>query len=103
MNNQLLIVNKALYGLHSSGQQFNKHLGKCLDKLSFRRTDCEANIWICDTGNVYECVATYVDDLCLAVKEPLKLLHQLIDCPFNFKLKGSQPIKGAVHLGYKFD
>ena len=40
----LLIVNKALYGLCSSSQRFNKNLGKCLHKLDFRCTDCEANI-----------------------------------------------------------
>lgn len=44
----------------------------------------------------------YVDDLCLSVKDPLKLLNQLQLAPFNFKLKGYQPIKGAVHLGCKF-
>ena len=42
----LLIVNKALYGLCSLGQQFNEHLDKCLEKLVFCRTDCEADIWI---------------------------------------------------------
>ena len=31
----LLIVNKDLYGLRSSGQRFNELLGKCLTKLGF--------------------------------------------------------------------
>ena len=42
----LLIVNKALYGLRSSGQRFNELLGKRLTKLGFERSQCEANIWI---------------------------------------------------------
>ena len=40
----LLIVSKALYGLCSSGQRFNEHLGKCLEKLGFCHTECEADI-----------------------------------------------------------
>ena len=32
----------------------------------------------------------------------LKLFNQLQLAPFNFKLKGSQLIKDAIHLGCKF-
>ena len=88
----LLIVNKVLYELSSSGQHFNEHLGECLYNLDFRQTDCKANIWIGIASNVYKYVTTYVDNLCLAVKEPLKFLHDLTQPPYNFKLKGSQSI-----------
>lgn len=36
------------------------------------------------------------------VNDWLKLFNQLQLAPFNFKLKGSQRIKGAIHLGCKF-
>lgn len=93
-----------------SGQRFNKHFGQCLHNLGFEQTNCEANIWIQDAGNVYEYVTTYVDNLCLTVKEPLKLLNDLTKVPYRlklvpyrFKLKGFPPLEGAVHLGCKFD
>ena len=47
-------------------------------------------------------MATYVDDLALCVKDLIKLLNQLQSEPFNFKLKGLQPIENAIHLGCKF-
>jgi hypothetical protein len=36
-------------------------------------------------------------------KDPLEILKQLQDEPFKFKLKGSQKIDGAVHLGCGFN
>ena len=67
-----LIVYKALYGLKSSRKQFNKHFGKVLCKLGFQHSRAEIDIWIqkCLTAEVYEYVRTYVDDLCIIMKDP---------------------------------
>lgn len=88
--------------MYSSSLRFNETLGRCLSKLGFERSECEDNIWIRDAGDRYEYITTYVDDLCIVCKDPQKLLSQLQGQPFNFKLKGSQPIAGAVHLGCAF-
>ena len=98
----LLVISKALYGLKSSGLRFNELLGSCLSKLGFKRSLCEDDIWYKDVGTHYEYVATYVDDLCIVAKDPIKLLDQLQGEPFNFKLKGSCPIEDTVHLGSGF-
>ena len=98
----LLIINKVLYGLRSSGQRFNKLLGKCLSSLGFEHSKCEANIWIGDAGNYYEYIATYVDDIAAVLKYPQMFFEQLQSAPFNFKLKGSGSIDGAIHLGCTF-
>ena len=66
----LLIISKALYGLCSSGLRFNELLGKCLTKLGFKRSMCEADIWYQDAGDCYEYIATYVDDLFKVLKAP---------------------------------
>ena len=50
---------------------------------------------------LYEYVATYVDDLCLVMKEPEKFLTILQSEPYNFKLKGSGPV--SFHLGCGFE
>ena len=73
----LLIISKALYGLISSGLRFNELLGKCLTKLGFKWSMCEADIWYRDAGDRYEYIATYVDDLYIVSKDLLKILEQL--------------------------
>ena len=50
---------------------------------------------------MYKYVATYVNDLCIIAKDPLLLLEQLQDGPYNFKLKGSGPVN--FHLGCGFE
>ena len=51
-------------------------------------------------GEVYEYVATYVDDLTLAMKDPLALIKQLEDDPFKLKFKGTEEL--SFQLGYGF-
>ena len=55
----------------------------------------------CPTADHYEYVATYVDDLCMIMKDPQSLLDQLIAPSYNFKLKGSGEL--AFHLGCGFN
>ena len=71
----LLIINKALYGLRTLGQRFNELLSRCLLLLGFEHSKCEANIWIRDTSNHYEYVASYVDDLAVIMKELQKFFE----------------------------
>ena len=54
----------------------------------------------CPTADCYEYVATYVDDLCIVMKDPEAFLKQLTSDPYNFKLKGSGELK--FHLGCGF-
>ena len=51
----------------------------------------------CPTADYFEYVATYVDDLCMIMKDPQSLLDQLMAPPYNFKLKGSREL--SFHLG----
>jgi hypothetical protein len=50
-------------------------------------------------GNLYEYVATYVDDLCLGMLDP-KSFMDTFQKKYNFKLKGTSPID--FHLGQSF-
>jgi hypothetical protein len=50
-------------------------------------------------GNLYEYVATYVDDLCLGMLDP-KSFTDTLQKKYNFKLKGTGPID--FHLGQSF-
>jgi hypothetical protein len=50
-------------------------------------------------GDLYEYVATYVDDLCLGMLYPKSFMDTLQN-KYNFKLKGTSPID--FHLGQSF-
>jgi hypothetical protein len=50
-------------------------------------------------GDLYEYVATYVDDLCLGMLDP-KSFTDTLQKKYNFKLKGTGPID--FHLGQSF-
>ena len=97
----LLIIYKALYGLRSSGKEFGDLLAACLRELGFKPSKAEAEIFMRERGGLYEYVATYVDDLCLVMKDPEAFLEVLKSAPYHFKLKGSGPM--AFHLGCGFE
>ncbi len=95
----ILIVRKALYGLHSSGKMWHARFSDCLRELGFVPCKAEPDIWLRRNGDVYEYVATYVDDLTLALVNPKEFTDILIN-KYNFKLKGTGPI--TFHLGMDF-
>ena len=97
----LLIIYKALYGLRSSGKEFGDLLAACLKDLGFSPSKAEAEIFMRERNGAYEYVATYVDDLCLVMKNPEEFLSILQSEPYSFKLKGSGPM--SFHLGCGFD
>ena len=100
LRGHLLIIYKALYGLRSSGKEFGDLLAHCLKELGFKQSRAESEIFMRENNGMYEYVATYVDDLCLVMKEPEAFLRVLQGDPYNFKLKGSGPM--SFHLGCGF-
>ena len=85
----LLIIHKALYGLKSSGKEFGDLLSSCLKELGFTPSKAEPEIFMREKNGIYEYIATYVDDLCLVMKEPEAFLEILQTEPYCFKLKGT--------------
>ena len=51
-------------------------------------------------GTTYEYIAVYVDDLCLALKDPAEFCRQLREI-HNYKLKGDGTLK--YHLGFDYE
>jgi hypothetical protein len=96
----ILIIHKALYGLKSSGQRWHDRLHDCLVDLGFTPCKAEPDIWMKQNVDVWEYVAVYVDDLAIAMRDPEWLISALSSTPYDFKLKGSGPIK--FHLGMQF-
>jgi hypothetical protein len=99
----LLIIHKALYGLRSSGREFGDLLASCLKELGFTPSKAESEIFMREKNGIYEYVATYVDDLCLVMKNPESFLKQLQSPPYSFKLKGSGPMEFHLGCGFQRD
>jgi hypothetical protein len=94
-----LIIVKALYGLRTSGLCWHERFTNCLHNEGFSPCKAELDIWMRLNGDLYEYVATYVDDLCLGMWDP-KSFTDTLQKKYNFKLKGTGPID--FHLGQSF-
>ena len=96
LENHLLIINKALYGLRSSGLRWHEKLADTLRDMGFVPSKGENDIWMRRNGEVYEYIACYVDDLCIVAKDPKETTDLLLN-KYGYKLKGTGPI--SYHLG----
>ena len=69
-------INRALYGLATSGRAFHEFLADTLRRIGFEPTRADQDLWykLSDDGTHYEYVATYVDDIIIAAKEPQKYM-----------------------------
>jgi hypothetical protein len=65
-----LIIVKALYGLRTSGLHWHERFANYFCNEGFSPCKAEPDIWMRLNGDLYEYVATYVDDLCLRMLEP---------------------------------
>ena len=99
LEGHVLIVRKALYGLRTSGKMWHERFAACLREMGFWQSKAEPEIWMRRNGEVYEYVATYVDDLCMALLRPQEFIDEL-EKKYKFKLKGTGKI--TFHLGMDF-
>jgi Reverse transcriptase (RNA-dependent DNA polymerase) len=91
-----LVIQKALYGLRSSGLCWHQRFADVLQSLGFKQCKSEGDIWLRLNGDIYEYIAVYVDDLLIAAKDPLAITKCLEESHM-FKFKGTGPLK--YHLG----
>ena len=94
-----LIIERALYGLRTSGQRWHDRFAECMRKEGFLPCLAEPDIWMRPAGNVYEYVAVYVDDLAMAMKDP-KAFADILEKKYRFNLKGTGELN--FHLGANF-
>ena len=99
LEGHILIVNKALYGLRSSGARWHDKFADCMREMDFFPCKAEPDIWMRKNGDTYEYVAVYVDDLAIGMKDP-KAFITILEQKYKFKTKGSGPI--SFHLGMNF-
>ena len=96
---RILLVEKALYGLRTSGVRWHERLANRLRGMGFFPCKAEPNIWMREKADHWEYIGTYVDDLAIASKDPQGIVDKLVK-EYKFKLKGTGPI--SYHLGCDF-
>ena len=102
LEGHLLVIVRALYGLKTSGLRWHERFGDVLREMEFTPCPAEPDIWMRDMGDHYEYIATYVDDLTIASKDPEAITNQLMDI-HKFKLKGTGKINYLLGCDYYRD
>jgi Reverse transcriptase (RNA-dependent DNA polymerase) len=94
-----LLIDKALYGLRSSGLCCHEKFADILRDIGFQQCKAESDIWMRKKLDVYEYIAVYVDDLAIAVIDPGEIVDTL-KSKHKLNFKGVGPL--AFHLGCDF-
>jgi Reverse transcriptase (RNA-dependent DNA polymerase) len=95
----MIILTKALYGHQSSGLRWYEHFADILRSMGFFPCIAESDIWMRAAGNVYEYIAVYVDDICIAAKDPQYIIETLKN-KHKLQLKNVGLLE--FHLGCNF-
>ena len=103
LEGHLLIMSKALYGTKTAGQCWHHKLEDTLRDLGFQPCLADGDVWLKRNGDTYDYIAVYVDDLCLAMKDPKAFVEKITGPKYNFKLKGVGPLSYHLGASYKRD
>ena len=98
---EILIIEKALYGLKSSGAAFRAFLAETFDNMGFTSSVADPDVWMrpnckCDGEEYYEYIVCYVDDV-LGISHDAVGLMKEIQKDFRFKKDKIEPPK--MYLG----
>ena len=73
-----LIICKALYGLRTSGLRWHERFADTLRSMGFTPSRADPDVWMRENNGIYEYIAVYVDDLCIAARDPKSITDELI-------------------------
>jgi len=103
LEGHILVIHKALYGLHTSGLCWHEHFTDCLCEMGFTPSKAKPDIWLCPNSSKYEYVAVHVDDLAIAAEDPKKIFVDILIKHYKFKLKGTGPITVYLRIDFFHD
>jgi hypothetical protein len=75
-----------LYGLKTSDARFHDHLCESLLRIGLKKTKHDPELWMVDNSSHYEYLATYLDDILIWIKDPMKVINSL-EKTYMFMLK----------------
>lgn len=105
LEGEILIVEKALYGLKSSGAAFRAFLAETFDRMGFTSSVADPDVWLrpavkADGEEYYEYIVCYVDDV-LSISVDPRALMQEIQRDFKFKKDKIEP--PSIYLGARLE
>ena len=80
-----MILYKSMYSACASCARFHEHLAAKLLALGFNPSKADPDLWYRDKGDHYEYVATYIDDLLIASRDPETIVKAMEE---RYILKG---------------
>ena len=86
LENHLLIIDKALYGLRNSGACYHAKWADSMNNFGFFPSRADPDVWMRDKGDHYEYVVVYVDNLLYAGKDASGFWGEVKS--MSYKLKG---------------
>ena len=94
----ILIFEKALYGLKSSGKRWAEVIHGILRDMKVLPSKADPCVWLRKAPNLrcYECITVYVDDICIAAESPSAII-QIFKSKYHLKVKGDGKL--TYHLG----
>jgi len=98
----IFVINKALYGLKTSGKRWHERFADVLRSMNFFPCKAEPDIWMRDCGDHYEYIAVYTDDLTIASANPQAIVDELTKV-HKFKLKGTGDLNFLLGCDYERD
>lgn len=96
LEGHIMLIQRALYGLKSSGLRWWERLAEVLREIGFFLSKAETDIWMRRIDDHYEYICVYVDDLVIGSKDPQAIVDTL-STKYKFSFKGTGPIH--YHLG----
>jgi hypothetical protein len=85
LEGHVLLIEKALYGLRSSGARWHERLANTLRGMGWLPSRADPDVWMMDAGSNWEYICVYVDDLLIHSKDPMVIVDELKQ---RYKLKG---------------
>ena len=71
------IIDKALYGLRSSGLCFHERLSTVLRQFGFHRSKVDPDVWMRDLNDMWKFIVVYVDNIIAAMNDPQSFFDEL--------------------------
>jgi hypothetical protein len=96
----ILIINKALYGLCSSGLRWHERFADTLRDMGFIPRKADSDVWMRPSQGIYKYIAVYIDNIAVAAHDPNGIVKQLKSI-HKYKLKGVGPLE--YHLRCMFE
>jgi hypothetical protein len=77
LEGHVLVINKALYGLRSSGLRWHERFADTLCDLGFSASKADTDVWLRQKPGSYKYIAVYVDDIAVAAHNSGEIIEQL--------------------------